>query len=112
MKPRSVASSHTGRRGQDVRHASITSLYGRVFGPIHSSRSRISESTVSDIFVYLSTSSSSQHRNNLVSAERRPSGDKSDWLLTKCNCSISLRHQQKDGAWMHGAPTTPERDAM
>src|SRR5713101_2304860 len=45
MKPRSLASSHTGRRGQDVRQASITSAYGRGLGPIHSSRLRIKAST-------------------------------------------------------------------
>jgi hypothetical protein len=48
MKPRSVASSHTGKRGHDVRHASSTSAYGRGLGPIHSRRSRIKVSTVPD----------------------------------------------------------------
>ena len=48
MNPRSVASSQTGRRGHDVRHASMVSAYGRWPGPIHSSRSRIRLSTVSD----------------------------------------------------------------
>jgi hypothetical protein len=47
MKPRSFASSHTGRRGHDVRHASITSAYGRGAGPIQSRRSRIRLSTLS-----------------------------------------------------------------
>jgi hypothetical protein len=48
-KPRSLASSHTGKRGHDVRQASSTSGYGREPGPIHSRRSRIRDSTVSDI---------------------------------------------------------------
>jgi hypothetical protein len=47
MKPRSFASSHTGSRGHEVRHASSTSPYGRGLGPIHSRRSRIRLSTVS-----------------------------------------------------------------
>jgi hypothetical protein len=34
-----------GRRGQDVRQASIISAYGRGLGPIHSSRLRINAST-------------------------------------------------------------------
>src|SRR2546430_13585016 len=50
MNPRSVASSQTGKRGQDVRHASSTSAYGRGLGPIHSSRSMIRVSTVSSEF--------------------------------------------------------------
>lgn len=48
MKPRSIASSQTGRRGQEVRHASITSEYGLDPDPIHSSRSSIRASTGSD----------------------------------------------------------------
>ena len=47
MKPRSVASSQTGSRGQEVRQASITSAYARGFGPIHSRRSKMRLSTVS-----------------------------------------------------------------
>jgi hypothetical protein len=47
MNPRALASSHTGSRGHEVRHASITSAYGRWSGPIHESRSRIKLSTVS-----------------------------------------------------------------
>src|SRR5262245_30928902 len=54
MKPCSLASSHTGRRGQDVRHASMTSAYGRGFGPSHSSRSRIRASTTFDTEASLS----------------------------------------------------------
>src|SRR5687767_9655968 len=53
MKPRSVASSQTGRRGHEVRHASIVSRYGRSPGPIHSRRSRIRLSTVSDTAIGL-----------------------------------------------------------
>src|SRR5262245_1684169 len=49
MKPLALASSHTGRRGHDVRHASMTSAYGLGCGPIHLSRSSISASTGSDI---------------------------------------------------------------
>jgi len=45
MNPRALASSQTGRRGHDVRHASMTSAYGRCCGPIHSSRSRIRASS-------------------------------------------------------------------
>jgi hypothetical protein len=48
MNPRSLASSQTGRLGHEVRHDSITSAYGRGSGPIHSRRSRIRASTVSD----------------------------------------------------------------
>jgi len=48
-KPRSLASSHTVRRGHDVRQASMTSAYGRASGPIHSRRSRTRAPTVSDI---------------------------------------------------------------
>jgi hypothetical protein len=52
MKPRSFASSHTGSRGHEVRHASSTSAYGRGLGPIHSRRSRIRLSTVSATAIY------------------------------------------------------------
>src|SRR6516164_7772556 len=45
MRPRSLASSQTGRRGHDVRQASMTSRYGLPSGPIHSSRSRVRAST-------------------------------------------------------------------
>src|ERR1051326_1153063 len=48
MNPRSLASSQTGRRGQEVRHASITSKYGFDSAPIHSSKSSIRASTGSD----------------------------------------------------------------
>ena len=49
MKPRSLASSQTGRRGHDVRHASRTSTYGRGPGPNHSRRSSTRSSTLSVI---------------------------------------------------------------
>src|SRR5262245_26426744 len=45
MKPRSLASSQIGSRGQEVRHASMTSEYALDRGPIHSRRSRINAST-------------------------------------------------------------------
>jgi hypothetical protein len=45
MKPRALASSHTGSRGHDVRHASSTSAVGRGVGPIHSSKSVTRAST-------------------------------------------------------------------
>src|SRR6185369_3780412 len=51
MKPRWLASSQTGRRGHEVRHASRTSAYGRGPGPIHSRRSRINGSIGSDMEV-------------------------------------------------------------
>jgi hypothetical protein len=49
--PRSFASSHTGNRGHEVRHASSTSEYGRGLEPSHSRRSRMRLSTVSVIDV-------------------------------------------------------------
>ena len=52
MKPRSFASSHTGSRGHEVRHASSTSAYARGLGPIHSRRSTIRLSTVSATEIY------------------------------------------------------------
>ena len=52
MKPRLFASSHTGRRGHEVRHASSTSAYARGLGPIHSRSSRIRLSTVSATEIY------------------------------------------------------------
>jgi hypothetical protein len=59
MKPRALASSHTGRRGQDVRQASSTSAYGLGRWPIHSSRSRIKGSTVSGMTTSVADSVSS-----------------------------------------------------
>jgi hypothetical protein len=77
MKPRSLASSHTGRRGHDVRHASSTSAYGRGSQPIHSSRSRTKLSTLSDpgMWVISSRRLSSAHYSRYDSGDmnaRRP----------------------------------------
>jgi hypothetical protein len=66
MNPRSFASSQTGSRGHDVRHASITSAYGRALGPIHSRRSRIRLSTVSATGIY----EDNRHRAALAAITR------------------------------------------
>src|SRR6266566_6316490 len=75
MKPRSLASSQTGSRGQDVRQASMTSRYGLALGPIHSRRSRIRASTGSGMVAppgYSSRSEDSLHEQPL--AAERPGG--------------------------------------
>jgi hypothetical protein len=77
MKPRSLASSHTGRRGHDVRHASSTSAYGPGSQPIHSSRSRTKLSTLSDPGMWVTSSRrlSSAHYSRYDSGDmnaRRP----------------------------------------
>jgi uncharacterized protein (TIGR03435 family) len=63
--PRSFASSQTGSRGQDVRHASMTSSYVLSRTVSQSRRSRIRASTVSAICVYF-TRSGFRNRLSLV----------------------------------------------
>jgi hypothetical protein len=74
MKPRSFASSQTGSRGHEVRHASSTSAYARGLGPIHSRRSRIRLSMVSVTEIY-------EHR----------SGERVLWLVGRVSSPIG-RH--------------------